>query len=360
MGEFDLTQTSNTEMNSGVGEFQQGSAIIDEAQEVETNWDSENWNEYLGYYQDHSELKSALTSLAIWTSGKGWTADKKTKARLENITGWGEDSFQSIMFNMQVVKKVNGDAFAEIIRNEKGTLINLKPMNPARTRIVVNGKGIIIRYEELNPKSEPIRTFQPQDILHFSNDRIANEIHGSSVIQAVKWIVNARKEAMEDWRRISHRSSIRVLRVDMEDTAKYAEIQRDYKAAISSGEVLIIPGTKKESGFEDLVLPPINNFLDWIRYLEGLFYQTIGVPKIIATSEGTGEGASKVGYMTFDPRYVREQTEMEMDLWNQLAIKVKFNRPESIGHNLQETEQKNSSPTTIQPNDTAVGLERSE
>ena len=57
----------------------------------------------------------------------------------EDIRGWGEDTFMSILWNMLVIKKIGGDAFAEIIRDEEtGRILNIKPLDPSVITIVVD------------------------------------------------------------------------------------------------------------------------------------------------------------------------------------------------------------------------------
>ena len=58
-----------------------------------------------------------------------------------------------------------------------------------------------------------------------------------------------------------------------------------------------------------------------------------------------------MGYMSFEPVYTEEQTLLEQDLWNQLAIRVKFNRPPSLQGIVSEEESKNVNQTGIQPSE---------
>ena len=44
---------------------------------------------------------------------------------------------------------------------------------------------------------------------------------------------------------------------------------------------------------------------------------------------------------------------MENELWNQLAIKIKFNRPPSLAPKTQENAEKNTGQTSIQPAEVA-------
>lgn len=360
MANTDIRATTTTDMSSGVKDFTVSNITIDEeGNSPETWWVNPNWSEYLGYYKSIPELKKAIDALAYWTAGKGYKTDNRTKALLGNVTGWGEDSFQSIMQNMLTVKKINGDSFAEIIRNDKGTLVNIKPLNPSNLRIVVNKKGLIVRYEELNQKQDTARKFTPDKILHLSNDRIANEIHGVSVVEACKWVIDARNEAMSDWRRILHRNlaGLRIIEVDEDDPSKLNTLKAQWATAINKGEVLILP---KGTASPVNINPPINPE-SWIRYLENFFYQAVGVPKIIlGGSQEFTEASSKIGYLTFEQIYATEQRLLEDDLWNQLAIKIIFERPISLKDELNESEAKNTGQTGFQPTDTQAQVGRVE
>jgi len=356
-----LGSTTTTAMNSGVPDISFGSSTLDVGgSSKERVVDYPDWPRNLAYFEEVAEYNSAILALARWTVGLGFETDTRTKVILDNITGWGEDSFQSILQNMIIIKKVNGDAFAEIIRDdETGSFINLKPLNPETMRTIVDTKGIIIRYEEWDKKKR-LRKFETNKILHLCNNRIGNQIRGYSTVKPIKWVIDARNEAMSDWRRISHRSTIRVLHIDSEDTARLTTVKEQYKEAIKNGEVLILPGKPGETELSDFTLPTIDPFIQWIRYLEGFFYQVLGVPKVIANSSDFTEAGSKIGFLTFEPVYSEEQTLLEQDLWNQIAIKVKFRRPPSLSGVTQENEKKNSSQTGFQPTDTTATAGRVE
>jgi len=362
MANTDLRQTTTSDMKAGVPNFSVAAKAIDQPSIAgESFWDSPNWNKYLGYYKQIPELKKSVDALACWTAGKGYVTDDANYVLLENMKGWGEDTFDSIMQNMLIVKKINGDAFAEIIRNDKGTLINLKPLNPSSVRIVVNKKGSIIRYEELGGSS-PNRHFSVNDIFHISETRIANEIHGCSVVEACQWVIDAKNEAMADWCRILHRSSVRVIYVDMDNPATLATLKEQWKEGVKNGEVVLVPGQKgKDFEVADYMSPPSQPFMDTIRYYENFFYQAVGIPKIIlgGSAEYT-EASSKVGYLTFEQVYAAEQRLLEQDLWNQLAIRLTFNRPVSLKEDILTSEAANTGQTGFQPNEMQTQVRRTE
>src|SRR3990167_5916464 len=120
MAEYDMGNTTTTDMSSAVKDVTIGARVPD-AQGAHTGeivWDFPDSGKYLGYYKEIPELKSALHVLAQRVAGLGWTADNKTTVILKGIDGWGEDTFSSIMQQMVIEKKVFGDAFAEQIRTD--------------------------------------------------------------------------------------------------------------------------------------------------------------------------------------------------------------------------------------------------
>ena len=98
---------------------------------------------------------------------------------------------------------------------------------------------------------------------------------------------------------------------------------------------------------------------NWLQYLENLNYQTGGVPRSIATSDGTSEVGGKMGHVIFEPIYTKEQVDLERDLEIQQQIIITFNRPPSLGGlQPQLDEAKNTGQVNIQPNDVEASITR--
>src|SRR3990167_7691722 len=66
----------------------------------ETYYDNTKWAQQLGYYKKIPELKTAIDALARWTIGKGFKSNEITELLLMQIKGFGKDSFNSILENM--------------------------------------------------------------------------------------------------------------------------------------------------------------------------------------------------------------------------------------------------------------------
>lgn len=345
-------------MKTTVKDWSVDSGYIDESSgNKETYWDYPYTSQRLGYYELLPELKRSVDILAIYTVGKGCSSENlMTQSQLENFNGWGEDTFESIMWNMLVQKKVFGDAFCEIVR-DGNRIINLKPLYTGNMKVVTNAKGIITRYEHQVTSKEPTK-FKPSDILHICNERLANQIHGTSVVDAVQWTIDAKNEAMDTMRKIQRRAlALGVMKVKTNDTNEIATIKAKYQDAVDKGEVLILP-----DDLADLEQSPPHQtlplLLDWIKYLDDFSYRALGVPLVLAGGSGGSEGSDKTGFLTFDQVYLKEQRELEADLWNQLAIKVTFNKPASINPEMTLNEEKNTSQTSFIPSETKAKVSR--
>jgi len=356
--EHDINNTTTTDLNTLRQDYIQGKAIDHlEAGNKTYVYFNEATNNFR-YYKNDPQVKKSIDALASWTVGRGWTTESsRDKILLEHLDGWGEDTIDSILWNMIVVKKVVGDSFAEIIRedNTKGdsTLINLKPISPERMRIEVDEKGRIRQYQTWNRNEW--RNMPKERILHLCNDRVADEPHGVSIIDAVKWTIDAKRQLLEDWVRIAHRSTIRVLYVDLNNPQKILKLRSQYKEGLDKGEVLILPCKKGDAEFQDLQLPPVGAFLDSIAYLDNQIYIQLGIPKIIlGGADQVSEGSNKMSSYNFEQVYMAEQRLLEQDIWNQLYIKIHFKRPRSLMDNLAGNEAKNTSQTSFQPKDFSI------
>lgn len=357
MAELDINKSTTTNLSGTVSDVTVSPSYLD-VSPGEVVWDFPNAADHLGYYQTIPELQSALNVLALRVVGLGFETDIRTKVLLEAIIGWGEDTFDSIMKMMLIEKKVFGDSFAEIIKNEKGTLINIKKLYAGDIRIVIED-GIIKRYEQKsNVVGAKAIKFKPTQILHFCNNRIGNEIHGTSLIPVLKSIIDAKNEAMSDERKIRHRElALGILYVDTDDTTKRNAAMAAYQDAVNKGEVLVLG--KDVAEVKDNPNAPRDR-IQWLQYLDNYFYQVVGTPKVLVTSEGFTEAGGKAGLLAFEPTELAEKRELEQDLWNQLAIKIKFTRTPSLLGEAIGTEQKNAGQTGIQPNETQVSATRTE
>jgi hypothetical protein len=357
MAELNISAATTTNFSSKVPDFivKQISLDATTPNQEESYWYFSNAPKHYGYYLTIPEIFNAANALATWAFGAGWTAkDPMTKVRLENVRGMGKDTFSTIMWNHEVVKLVCGDAFAECKR-EEDILINIIPISPERVRIVFDKDGMIKRYDVWNGKEW--KKVDKENMLHSSNKRIGDQLHGTSQIEAAKFIIDARNEALSDERIIKHRDKalgIAYYQTDKEGKISYANSQ--IEKGVANGEMIGLPENTVK--IEPYPSRSSEDRTGWISYLENFFYQVFGVPRSIATSDGTSEVGGKMGNVNFEPTYAKERFDMENDLWTQQQIVVKFEKQMQLGGLVQQDMQKNSGQTNIQPNDSVVNLNR--
>lgn len=364
MAETDINEAISSDLTNSVTDYDIDAQELESASgEKETTWQMTEWNTNLGYYKEIPELQTAIDAKANWTIGAGFTADEITEMLLGTMKGNGKDSFNSIISNMIRVYTIGGDSFAEIIRDNEGILINLKPLDPSSIMIVQNGKGRIKRYEQVNKTKNPNKRFRPEQILHLSRKRIADEIHGISVVPSVKWIILARNEAMSDWKRVLHRNidPLWIFHLDTDDTTKIAAFKTKMDNARGNGENMYIP---KGAVVPELVTTSTNaslNPLNWINQLNDYFFQAVNVPQIIiGNAKEFTDASGKIVYLSFEQSVKGEQLYIEEQILGQLNLEIQLTFPASLQDELLNDEGKQPELQASQPNDMTAELEGKE
>ena len=326
----------------------------------ELSYINTNWEKQFGFYSTIPELKIAIDTRATWCVGKKYnTFDADTKVTLEDIRGWGQDTFQTILQNAVVVKRIGGDFFAEIVRNETTRLVNLKPLDPSCVKIVCSKKGVLKRYDYISKLDGSTTSFKPTDIFHLMNKRVGDTFHGTSDIDSVEKIIEANNEIFTDVRKLFHRfvKPICKFEVDTDDTSKINALVTKYDAIVEKGENLFIP---KDTLSHELITIPSSSTLSPFQYMDVLknyFWQTISIPQIILGSASEfSESSAKIAYLSFLQSLEEEQLYIENQCWNQLAIKIELDLPASLVNEMISDNQKDGQNTQMgmQPNDFAL------
>ncbi|MCK5021060.1 MAG: phage portal protein [Candidatus Peribacteraceae bacterium] len=326
----------------------------------EYTWQSTKWAQWLGYYTVIPELKIAIDTKANWTLGAGFEADETTLMLLGNIKGNGKDSFNSILKNMIRTYTIGGDSFAEVIRDEDGVLINLKPLDPASMVIVQSNKGRIIRYEQTTKMKTDKKKYNPEKIFHLSRDRIADEIHGISVVEAVEWIIKARNEVMSDMKKLMHYHVIprMIYELDTDDETEISEFKAKEDAANAAGENIYIPMNAVKT--ELLSVPPNATLspLAWIDKLNDYFFQAVNVPQIIiGNAKEFTDASGKIVYLSYEQSVKGEQLYIEEQILGQLNLWIQLTFPATLQNEMISSREKESDMQASQPSDTTANIE---
>ena len=322
----------------------------------ETIWQNHEWTKQWGFLNDVAEFHSAMIMKSIWNVGKSYQTDPETQVILDNITGWGKDTFDDILFNMDLIRRVGGDSYAEIMRDEEGTIINLKPLDPGAMKIILNKKGVIIRYEQ--HIGGEVEKFNPKDIFHLSHKRLGDQIHGISDLKSIEKTISAEFENFDDMKKIMHRQAkpMIIFKLKTDDTTKINAFIAKMDAATNKGENIYVPDDENTLSWEVVQIDITNTIIAWRTDIRNKFYRAVGLPQVIFGSGGTTESGGKIEYLAHEQVFSHEQRYLEKQIWNQLALKIKLNPPTSLLENLQTDENKDANQgMEIQPNDMMAG-----
>ena len=316
-----------------------------------------NGDVWLGYYKNIPEVRVVVDTRATWTVGKGYKTDDLTKAIFDNIRGFGKDTFNTIIENLTRTMLVWGDTFAEIILDDEGDLLNLKPLDPSSMQINYDGKGIITSYTQISKTDNPNKEFEPQEIFHLARNRIADEIHGQSMLEPLKYRIDTMNEAIVDMREVFHRfvKPKYIFQLDTDDPVEIAKFKATKDASTAAGENLYLPLGSVTA--EQISIAPNStlNPLPWIQMLKHDFFQAAGVPEVlVGGSQEFTEATAKIVYLAFQQNVEQDQLFLEQQIFSQLGYTVEFDFPVSLENELLSDKNKDGA-VNVQPNEMTAG-----
>lgn len=366
MPETDIASSIASDLTNAMTDFSVDQASTDGVSEQkETFYTNADWAKWYGYYTTIPELQAVIDAKATWTVGKGFTAEPTTTMLLDTIKGWGKDTFNTILENMIRVYQIGGDAFAQVIRDDDGNLINIKPLDPAVIEIVVNRQGLIKEYRQKSKTEKQDKVFQPYQMLHLARNRVADQIHGTGIIEILEETILRINEAKSDWKRVLHRNvdPMMIWHLDTDDTTKIAAFKKKVDDARGNGENMYIP---KNNVVPELVTTATNATLSplaWIDSETDRFYEASGVPKIILGGVGgITEAAVKIAYLAFQQTVEEEQLFIEEQILSQLNLVIELTFPadltgEALSDKPKAEQRPIESEQAAEPNDTTVETE---
>jgi hypothetical protein len=360
MTEGNISSVTTSDHQNQIGSYSIDPYTTDSAtNQKETEWRNNEWTNQLGLYKNNKTIRNAIDALARWTIGKGYISDELTKIRLLQIRGNGKETFNSILKNLMKVSEIGGDAFAEQVRNKDGYLINLKPLDPSIVGIIQNRKGVITKYKiySKTDKQKTVTSMKPEEIFHLSRNRIADEIHGTSLIDVLKWVVEAKEEAEKDNRTLLRRNimPIRIWKLKTNNETKIAAFKTKVKNMKEDFEDIFIPFDTVETEVSAVAPNATLDPKQWIKDLDNTFYETAGVPKIIVgnSSEFT-EAAGKIVYLSFEQTVEEKQLEIEEQCGSQLGISINLEFPASLQNEILTGQSKSETMQASTPEDTSM------
>lgn len=364
MAENDINSAVASDLTAAMTDFSVDSIETDTGGEQKKfRWQIQNVQQNLGYYKTIPELRSVIDARADWTIGKGYkgVGDSKemTEINLSIIKGIGNESFNSILHNMNRTCDIAGDAFGEIMRDEFGAVINVKTLDSAVMVIEFDGKGMITGYEQTAKiAGKPPRKIPIENMLHFSRNKIMDEVHGISLVESLVQIILMINEAMADYKIVMHRHVYPLWKFKLKTDvpAEIATYKATQTTAIAGREHMFEPMDVSES--ELISIPPNATLspLAWLEFLIDHFYETAGVPKfIVGNSKGFTEAAEKIGYLAFQQKIEKLQLYNEEQILSQLGLEIELEFPASLENELLSDNKKDVESGAAKPSDTEAG-----
>ena len=298
-----------------------------ETTEDENLYYNRNWPTYNGYYKNHNPVKEVVNKLGVWSVGRGITGEEET---LNKWTGWGKDSAEDIVNNLVRVRHINGDSYAEAVREKtilnlfgklkgKGKILNLKPLDPGKVIHVTDDKGILIRYEYIR-KDKINQKFDPKQILHLILNRDANEVHGTGDIQSITSYLDKIKQLDDDMSVLFHKFVVPTImfKLNTDNTTKIAEYKTNMDKALNTAGNIYIPQKAVEHEIVE-AKERGQNATEWRKLWVDEVVRSGGVPALIMAQEaGTSEASSKMVVFTWEQVIRNEQKYVETQFKNQL------------------------------------------
>ena len=360
MGDRKIDSAVASDLTNAMEDFSVDTADTDSTSDQKiTWWKNDNWTKQYGYFKQIPEIVASINSKSTWTIGKGFKADEITTMLLDTLKGWGKDTFNTILENMIRTYYIGGDSYAEIIRDDEGNLINIKSLNPGQVSIGTNRKGTIVKYKVSKPdaKDGDEEEFEPEEIFHLARNRVADQIHGCSVIDPIENIILARNEAIADYKIVMHRNVYprMIFHLDTDDPTEIAAYKAKQDKAFAENENIYVP--------KDVIVPQLmavapNATLDpkaWIEAQGDFFYEAVGVPQIILGGSGEfTEASAKIAYLAFQQNIEEEQLFIEEQVLSQLNLVIELEFPASLENELLSDKAKDGAQS-INPSETTAG-----
>ena len=308
-----------------------GNLDTDGTNGFESSWtvDFSKWHKY---YIDVPIFAAIIDTIEVYAVGKGYKADEKTKEKLNKITGWGKDDFDSIIGNLLRVCLLSGDSMGEIIKDKAKRLTNLKPLNVGTIKTVINKTGIIDHYEQQMNGEKVGENIDSKKLFHLCWGRLGDENHGKPYAERVEPIIKQIKQLTEDLGLRFHRivKPVRLFEAETDDSTKLKEVEGKLKSGYNNCEFIVIPkGTLTAQDVANI--PNAEDAIKYLNFLMRSLVSACGVPEVLlGWSEGSTDASSKIVYLSFQQRIERIQLFLEKQIKLQLNIELNFEFPASL------------------------------
>ena len=334
-------QTSTTDYTAGEEPWNKNIKGYNiDSEQTEASTYQCDWDKWHGFYRNVPELRSTIDVSSKWIVGKKLIMDDKTRKIVERWRGNGLDTPRKILINIKRTSKIGGDCYAEKIKDKAGRLINLKILDPGTIKVTANNLGIIQKYEQVSQKGNEtgekriLDDWEPDEIFHIANDRIADEIHGIPESEKLQKIIKMKHQGMDDHTVVLHRygKPTFFFEANTDDEAELAAIRTVLDNVKKNFEDALFPKGTLEK-IEKISTPhfSIPDPVPWFSFIRSYFTESSGVPDLIrGKSDEVSLAAGKLNYVGYKEKIIMEQLEYSEEIKAQLGLDISFEEPVEI------------------------------
>lgn len=313
------------------------------------------WNPRETYYQTKYAQWNGLVSrnpvlrqiveIRAASVFSSWTVkgahEKEATRMLEQLRGRNGETFKQVMANLYKVAYIAGDAYAEIIWDEKGPeegLIERIEILPSDNIRQIIEKGEIKRYEEIDGHGvwKPKWTSEEgtlSRIFHIRYNPRGAQPYGLGMVEALNNILISREQLMQVgqdiYERMSQPKQMLLANTSQEDALNM--LRNAIKAAGDTwGGVAVVPGRLVDR-VETLTLNPSLKPQEFLDYLDKEIFKATATPEIVlGTGYSTSEEDAKTRIAGFMGSIRYDQEVWEDDVQRQLFNQIWPSNPPEI------------------------------
>lgn len=313
------------------------------------------WNPRETYYQTKYSEWNGLVSrnpvlrqiveIRAASVFSSWTVkgahEKEATRMLNNIRGRNGETFKQIMANLYKVAYIAGDAYAEIIWDDKGPeegLIERLEILPSDNIRQIIEKGEIKEYQEIDGNGVWKPKWSREEgtltrIFHIRYNPRGAQTHGLGMVEALNNILISREQLMQVGQDIYERMSQpkQMLLANTSNGEALQMIRDAIKAAGDTwGGIAVVPGRLVDR-VETLTLNPSLKPQEFLDYLDKEMFKATATPEIVlGTGYSTSEEDAKTRIAGFMGSIRYDQEVWEDDVQRQLFSQIWTSNSPSI------------------------------
>jgi len=232
---------------------------------------------------------------------------------------------------------------------------------------IVGKDGRIKRFEQIQEFPKPnsketdkrVIKFDPEEILYLANNRIGDQIHGISDLEALRKVILADSQSFENMQKIINFQAkpFILFKLKTDDSSIIEAVSAKIRRIREVGEDLFIPDDENILSYEVVQVSQSQILMQWRDDIRNEYYRCIGLPQIIPGASGGGtESESKVIYVAFEQIVMHDQLDTEQAWWTQLGLEINLVHPTLIEDLLAKDEAKDANNAfNIQPSELTPG-----